>query len=58
MSFVGLVKKRLDAVVRGEFIDINEFMPSIMASSHLPLCDIEPYLESNGAVCYKQKKAD
>jgi hypothetical protein len=53
----GVSQKTLDAAVRGEFIDINEFLPSIMATSHLPLTDIEPYLDSNGMVCYKQKRS-
>jgi hypothetical protein len=52
----GVSQKTLDAAVRGEFIDINEFVTPIMASSYLPLTDIEPYIDSNGSVCYKQKR--
>ncbi len=53
----GVIQKDLDSSFRGEFVDLNMYLPPVLASNSMPLTDIEPYLDNSGVVCYKQKRA-
>jgi len=52
----GIGKKTLESSLLGECIELNDFLPPITASAQLSDNDLEPYLDSNNAVCYKKKK--
>ncbi len=55
-SVPGMNKKTLESSLIGECIELNDFLPPITASTQISDSDLEPYLDSNNAVCYKMKK--
>ncbi len=54
---LGVSQNVLDSSLRNEFVDLNMYLPPVLASNSMPLTDIEPYLDNSGVVCYKQKRA-
>ncbi len=52
----GVSQKDLDSSLQGEYVDLNMYLPPVLASNSMPLTDIEPNLDNSGVVCYKQKR--
>ncbi len=44
----GVIHKDLDSSLLGEFVDLNMYLPPVLASNSMPLTDIEPYLDNSG----------
>ena len=52
----GVPQKTLDACLRGEFVDLNDFVPPIGASKNLSMDELEPFIDTNNSVSYRPKK--